>query len=231
MPTVPATTLRSTAARANCPADLVQPASGRRSVTVRILRCSSQALVFACFMLGGSAAIAAGKSDMTSEGPGMRSAERADRLQEMRRQLLEHQRSRRGGVMTDRTPALSSGSAVPSLRDLPAGDVTTGVSAATATPLDATPLDAMPMDALPMDALPVGTMPMGTMPLGTIRSGAGSPGTSPLGGPLGTTPITKRIATPATAPPVSDSRLSDRERNLLRHQLRQLPRLGSPPGN
>lgn len=226
MPTVPATTLRSTAARANCPADLVQPASGRRSVTVRILRCSSQALVFACFMLGGSAAIAAGKSDMTSEGPGMRSAERADRLQEMRRQLLEHQRSRRGGVMTDRTPALSSGSAVPSLRDLPAGDVTTGVSAATATPLDA-----MPMDALPMDALPVGTMPMGTMPLGTIRSGAGSPGTSPLGGPLGTTPITKRIATPATAPPVSDSRLSDRERNLLRHQLRQLPRLGSPPGN
>ena len=221
MPTVPATTLRSTAARANCPARLVQPTSGRRSVTVRILRGSSQALVFACFMLGGSAAIAAGKSDMTSEGPGMRSAERAERLQEMRRQLLEHKRSRRGGVMSERTPSLSSGSPAPSLRDLPAVDAATGVSAANTTP----------MDALPMDALPVGTMPVGTMPLGATRSGAPSPGTSPLGVPLGTTPITTRIATPATAPSVSDSRLSDRERNLLRHQLRQLPRLGSPPAN
>jgi hypothetical protein len=119
----------------------------------------------------------------------------------MRRQLLEYQRSLRGGAVTRPTP---------SLRDMSAPSAGTS------------PADTMPVGTMPLDTLPLGTVPLGTVPLGTTRLEPTSPGTPPLG----ITPI----AAP-TAPSLGDSRLTDRERNLLRQQLRQLPRIQPPTGN
>lgn len=172
-------------------------------------------LLLACGTLLSAATDAAGRTDLSQLAREPRTSERSARVQEMRRQLLEHQRDWLGNV---------SESPTRSLRDLPA------VEGTPAVPLPA-PDIRVPLGHVPLG--PVGpSSPLQSTPLPPITpSAAGNPGPVPEPGsslPDAVLPAQigiPAVVTPATASSVGDARLSDRERTLLREQLRQWPRL------
>lgn len=141
----------------------------------RLVLAGALVVVLAGAALTCSIADAAGRDEA---GPELRSAEprstqRAERVQELRRQLLEHGKRWRGG-------ALIMQPLMPGLSDTSAGAVTQALPMVTPASVSATPPSAAPLAA---------------------------PDASAFGG---------------------DSRLTDRERHLLRQQLRQVPRLQAP---
>ena len=185
------------------------PASGRRGMARGALRAGARLLALACAALLVPAAAAAGRVELSQTVVEPLGAERAAQVQEMRRQLLEHQRQWRGNAGMEQSRPL---------RDMPP----TGpgsVPGIVTSPAGTTPLGAAPLG-------PVGAPPLVDAPLGAPGLRTASPGAVLPGTPLGITPL----ATPSAAPSVGDSRLTDRERNLLRQQLRQLPRLQTAPG-
>ncbi len=142
---------------------------------------AARLLLLACGTLTVPSALAAGIGEIPAGGRDARSGERSARLQEMRRQLLEHQQQWQNGSTIDR--------AAPPPGLVPSGAGTLGSGLHETPPMTGAAAQA--------PALPAAPRTLGILP-----------------------PIA-----PSTPGPADDYRLSDRERSLLRQQLRQLPPL------
>lgn len=146
---------------------------------------AARLLLLACGTLTVPAALAAGIGEIPAGGRDARSGERSARLQEMRRQLLEHQQQWQNGSTIERA-APPPGGLAPS----GAGPLGSGLH-------ETPPMTGAAAQAPALPAAPLAPRTLGILP-----------------------PIA-----PSTPAPADDYRLSDRERSLLRQQLRQLPPL------